>query len=184
MSIPERRLCPRCHQDLPAAAFYLRHGKLSSWCKDCARKVGREVHARIRARPKIAPQKKRCSACHQMRPGQDFTGNSSHLDGLSNECRPCASLSAKRTVRLLKKQVIGHYGGVCACCGETTIEFLCIDHVNGGGARHREKLGMNGGVQFYRWLRRNHFPTGYRVLCSNCNLSLGAYGYCPHKRSR
>jgi hypothetical protein len=30
-------------------------------------------------------------------------------------------------------------------------------------------------------LRQNSYPTGYRVLCHNCNFALGHYGYCPHK---
>jgi hypothetical protein len=29
-------------------------------------------------------------------------------------------------------------------------------------------------------LARNGFPDGYRVLCHNCNMALGQYGYCPH----
>jgi hypothetical protein len=69
----------------------------------------------------------------------------------------------------------------CCCCGEKHFEFLAIDHINGGGNKHRKQLGLkSGGASFYRWLIKNHFPAGYRVLCVNCNFSLGAYGYCPH----
>jgi hypothetical protein len=32
-----------------------------------------------------------------------------------------------------------------------------------------------------RWLRKNGFPKGFRVLCHNCNFAHGHYGYCPHK---
>src|SRR5579859_8227770 len=39
-----------------------------------------------------------------------------------------------------KKSVLDHYGWACACCGETVVAFLCIDHVNGGGNKHREEL--------------------------------------------
>lgn len=74
---------------------------------------------------------------------------------------------------------IEHYGGRCACCGEVHIEFLCIDHINGGGTKHREKIGK--GDMIYRWLIKNQFPEGFRVLCSNCNQSYGHYGYCPHR---
>src|SRR5205823_10761720 len=28
-----------------------------------------------------------------------------------------------------KAEAIEHYGKVCACCGESTYEFLCIDHI-------------------------------------------------------
>lgn len=70
------------------------------------------------------------------------------------------------------------YGTKCACCGETTIEFLTIDHIDGGGRKHRKEIGS----QFYRWLRNNYYPEGFRTLCYNCNCSIGAYGYCPHQR--
>lgn len=67
----------------------------------------------------------------------------------------------------------------CKCCGENRLQFLCIDHTNGGGSAHRKKE-FGGGGNINRWLIKNNFPEGFRVLCHNCNLSLGFYGYCPH----
>ena len=87
-----------------------------------------------------------------------------------------------------KMQVLRHYSvsaePFCFCCGEKNHEFLAIDHVNGGGNKHRAKLGFKcgGGSNFYSWLAKNNYPDGYRVLCHNCNFSLGLYGYCPHER--
>jgi hypothetical protein len=69
----------------------------------------------------------------------------------------------------------------CECCGESYIEFLTIDHIDGGGERHRKSIGRRAGYEFYIWLIKNGFPNGYRVLCLNCNTSIGLYGYCPHK---
>ncbi len=85
--------------------------------------------------------------------------------------------------REFRRKVIAHYGGKCACCGESNIEFLAIDHEAGGGEKHRKALGMRGGAAFYTWLKSQGFPSGYRVLCFNCNQSIGAYGYCPHEIS-
>ena len=79
----------------------------------------------------------------------------------------------------LRKECIQAYGGICECCGETTYEFLTIDHVQGGGRQERNHHG--GGSNLLRALRKNGFPPGYRVLCYNCNNSYGMYGYCPHK---
>ena len=81
----------------------------------------------------------------------------------------------------LRRECISAYGGKCQCCGETIYEFLSIDHINGGGRKHRIKLG--GGSNYLRDLRKNGFPSGYRVLCYNCNNSFGAYGYCPHHQN-
>lgn len=83
----------------------------------------------------------------------------------------------------LKGEVFEKYGGpVCACCGVTHIEFLSIDHSEGNGAAHRAEVNGDprNGKNLYVWLRKNNFPPGFRVLCMNCNFSLGHHGYCPH----
>ncbi len=93
--------------------------------------------------------------------------------------------------RLIKMETITAYGGRCSGvrttgqCTESDIDILeidhingllfidhisrlKIDHINGGGNRQREETGMRG-VNFYRSLRRDGWPVGYRVLCRNCN---------------
>jgi len=74
------------------------------------------------------------------------------------------------------------YGGLsCSCnhhgepCGPHPVEFLSIDHIGGDG----KKNGDKGGLPLCRKLRRLGYPTGYRVLCHNCNSALGFYGHCP-----
>lgn len=88
--------------------------------------------------------------------------------------------------RQTRIEVLTHYGGnppKCACCNEDILEFLSIDHVNGGGRQHRAKIFKtnSGSGAFYLWLKRQGFPEGYRILCYNCNCALGHYGYCPHR---
>ena len=94
----------------------------------------------------------------------------------------------KKNLLLLKLEIFNHYcqGKIkCQCpsgkCGENRFEFLSIDHIGGGGTKHRKEI--KGGEQFYRWIRRNGFPEGLRILCHNCNMSLGFYGYCPHQNA-
>lgn len=72
------------------------------------------------------------------------------------------------------------YGGKCACCSEWRYEFLSIDHIEGGGAKHRASLNPADRRDFPRYLRKLGYPQGYRVLCHNCNQSFGLYGYCAH----
>jgi len=89
---------------------------------------------------------------------------------------------SKRKDKEKRLEVLIHYGGdppKCACCGELHIEFLTIDHIHGGGTKHIKKLGIGG--KLHRWLAKNNFPSGYQILCMNCNFSLGCHGYCPHK---
>jgi hypothetical protein len=63
----------------------------------------------------------------------------------------------------LKKLVFDNYGYICVGCGETDFPVLTIDHINGGGNKHRKEVGS-----LYRWLIKNNFPEGFRVLCRNC----------------
>jgi hypothetical protein len=80
-----------------------------------------------------------------------------------------------------RKKAIAHYGGKCACCGETAFEFLTIDHIEGHGTQHRKEHGGDSATNFYLWLEKNNYPKGFQVLCWNCNCSKGVYGFCPHK---
>jgi len=84
----------------------------------------------------------------------------------------------------IRKMAIGHYGGKCACCGESTYEFLSIDHIDGGGNKHRKEINSKGGWAFATWLKKNDYPEGFQVLCHNCNMAKGCYSKCPHEEMR
>jgi len=80
----------------------------------------------------------------------------------------------------LRLQTLEAYGNKCACCGETQLAFLAIDHINGGGTKERK--ASNGGTQVFRRLRRENWPSGYQVLCHNCNMAKAFYEKCPHSK--
>jgi len=70
----------------------------------------------------------------------------------------------------------------CVCCGESTVEFLTLDHLR--SRREDDGIRVGGdrmGQQLYSWLIRTGFPPGFRVLCYNCNCARGTRGYCPHE---
>ena len=76
--------------------------------------------------------------------------------------------------------VLIYYGGnppKCSCCGESTYQFLSIDHIKGGGNKHRKAVKAQN---LYWWIIKNNFPEGFQILCHNCNLAKGFYGRCPH----
>jgi len=83
--------------------------------------------------------------------------------------------------RRRRQEALGHYGGRCSCCGVSEFEFLTFDHAEGGGGAHRDAIGTRGNG-FVSWLFANDFPSDIRVLCYNCNSSLGYWGYCPHQQ--
>lgn len=100
----------------------------------------------------------------------------------SDKIKAKTKVTSKERRKQLKEEVIREYGGVCVCCGDNHIEFMTIDHINGGGRQHRKEINCGGGWNFYAWLKKNLYPKDeYRLLCFNCNSALGAFGYCPHQ---
>jgi len=87
-------------------------------------------------------------------------------------------------------RVLTHYSNgtpKCACCGESIIDFLTIDHMRMDGAKHRREIAKGSteraaGQKTYMWLEKNKYPAGFQVLCYNCNCgSFKHKGVCPHK---
>ena len=82
------------------------------------------------------------------------------------------------------QKVLNHYGTECACCGEVEPLFLTVDHMLNDGNKHR-KEDPAGRTNIYRWLIRNGFPSGFQILCINCNQGRHRNGgMCPHKARR
>ena len=95
------------------------------------------------------------------------------------------SAQTKEKIKKVGQVIINHYSNgtmQCACCGEKQIKFLTIDHINGGGNKHRREINS---PNLYRWLIKNNFPQGFRVLCYNCNCGrVRNEGICPHQVER
>ena len=67
--------------------------------------------------------------------------------------------------------VIKHYSKgkfECICCGEKRYRTLTIDHINGGGNKHRKEIGKN----LPRWLIKSNFPDGFQIPVSYTHLTL------------
>lgn len=94
--------------------------------------------------------------------------------------------NSKKRREINKQKIFNYYGGtppVCACCGEKEIAFLSLDHINGGGIKHRKSIGSTSGAAMYSWAIRNDFPPMFQVLCMNCNFAKGSNGKCPHEKN-
>jgi hypothetical protein len=144
------QICPRCKSELPDDYRLFPGGRKRVYCKQCFADISRGYKSRNHDRLK-------------------------ELRRVYREKENAANVARRRKNRL---EAIEHYGGNCACCGEQRIEFLAIDHINGGGGEERRSINY---PDFSTWLRLRGWPDGYRVLCHNCNMSMGLYGYCPHK---
>ena len=79
----------------------------------------------------------------------------------------------------LKNQVYQMYGSACACCHETSMVFLTIDHLNNDGASDRKRLHRDR-TTIYRAAIKE--PNRFQILCRNCNWAKSR-GPCPHKET-
>ena len=143
---------------------------------------------------------KRCATCKQMKPLKEFHSFSrSKPDWYKSYCIPCereymiawdkknlhrSNASHKKTRDRLRDMVLNGYGHKCACCGESRMEFLAIDHKNNDGNHERRKMGTNYLIKTRRKIVRENFPDTYQLLCHNCNCAKGFFGYCPHEKER
>jgi hypothetical protein len=79
---------------------------------------------------------------------------------------------AKKRRRTQRELVLKHYSGnqlKCKICNyNEDSRALCIDHIDNNGSKHRKETG-GGGERTYNWLINNDYPSGFQVLCQNCN---------------
>lgn len=154
------KVCTKCGVEKPLGEFYKRSHSpdgLTPMCKSCVKITNQK------------PQYKNRQKLYQRR--------------RRSEEKKIIKLINNRCYQKLRDDIFNHYGRACTCCGENNIKFLCIDHINGGGNKHREKVGGSGS-KTYQWLRKNNYPKGFQVLCHNCNMAKGLYGECPHETER
>jgi len=141
------KFCSHCNIEKDISEFYIWDSKIFSWCKKCFSEYNRQRYADHKEQRK----EYRKSYYEQNR------------DSLNQKA------SKKRAGR--KAEIMTHYSGgtpKCARCGEDDLIVLCLDHINGGGRKHRQEV-CNKGVYFYNWVYNNGFPDGFQVLCCNCN---------------
>jgi hypothetical protein len=122
-----------------------------------------------------------CTSCKKELSIDNFNTRYEDKTKYKSWCKACHSVDTKERNRIYRLNALIKYGGnppKCKCCGESIIEFLAIDHIEGGGTKFRRKSTEMIGI----FLKRLNFPVGYRVLCHNCNQAIGYYGKCPHNK--
>ena len=183
------RHCSYCNRDLPRDAFYACHlARNEGPCKECVKARTARLYVKYKTEHicwdcgrKINSSHSRCYSC------MGIQRDKYHQNGDQNRQ---ASKDRKQRDKLAAFEAYG--GAVCKCCGETNLEFLSIDHINGDGAAHRKEMAKNSnsppssycGQHLSQWLRLNNYPPGFQVLCMNCNFAKGHFGQCPHQRQK
>jgi hypothetical protein len=120
-----------------------------------------------------------CSTHPELK-GERYKSNSACIACSKIRARPAkVKYMIKRKVQD-KEAVFHHYGNKCKKCGIGDPDVLTIDHTKQDGAEHRRQMGSLSSHQIYRWLVRNNFPKGFRILCANCNIKT----YKTHMRQK
>lgn len=124
-----------------------------------------------------------CSKCKKRKPVKSFSKYRHASDGLQCYCKDCCKKHRNKNRekdhernRKLRLEVLKAYGSKCTFCGEATVEYLQIDHINGNVERCPGGRRVTG-VSLYTRLRKLGYPKeNHRLLCSNCNFAREKYG--------
>lgn len=146
--------CRKCDVVLSEKNVYLKFYR-GNLCIECQRKQGREKTAKYRK--------------------ENY-----------QRYRELGRTASQKYYRKIKKVLFEGYDNKCSCCAESEPKFLSIDHVNNDGniergSRKNPKSGSYG-INLYKKIIEQNFPTRYQLLCMNCNFGKRMNnGICPHK---
>ena len=93
MSSDESKRCSTCHEALPLDAFAVRRASTDgrqNACRSCSAAYARRTRNRkLEAAPSVAPDRKWCRRCHQVKCRDAFSAHRSTYDRLQTYCREC-----------------------------------------------------------------------------------------------
>ena len=169
------KTCQKCREAKPTSEFSknkTKHDGLQTVCKDCWKIYYRTYIAKTEGK-KAWRQR---SMLTKIRRWQ----NATPLE--RNALMEKNKLQRRRRRLRLRDQILDAYGHACACCGETTREFLAIDHVNNDG--HKDRREDSSDIRRFQKIIADGFPDRFQLLCHNCHHAKTFYKYktCPCKR--
>lgn len=203
--------CKRCGRDVKSFPLnaHGKPSTMCVRCyKNTKKRNAKKVKATKALKASLPVGMKMCMGCQNPKELEEFKPNPGRRRALANgqlssQCFGCRERRAKERregrrdmtpeqyevhrigrrdySRKFRIKLLDAYGPYCRCCGETTVEFLEMHHVNEDGAEHRRQIGR-GPEALYRWAQRHGFPDTLAVTCANCHAAETYYGGCPHKK--
>lgn len=108
----------------------------------------------------------------KLRKQEYYENNKEHIQNktiIYQKSNPNKVKEYSKTARLnLKLGIFNHYCNndiKCNHCEESELCLLTVDHINGGGNKHKKEI-----KSLYSWIKRNNYPEGFQILCWNCQL--------------
>lgn len=110
-----------------------------------------------------------CSACLGKISGKPKDGCIESRHQQSYEKNAAATMKRRGAAQIeALVKYSGHTPPECVLCGFSNILALQLDHIDGDGAAFRKVNPHQTGKSLTLFLRKRNWPTGYRVLCANC----------------
>jgi len=161
------KICTKCGQELPLDQFgKFKQSKdgLAYKCKKCVA----DYQKRYREQPlvKAAEAARRRDNKHRWESSKPWYKR--QYQQLHN---PEIRESRRKKYHAERMEIIAHYSNgqeCCQGCGCSDVRVLTVDHIKNNGNEHRA-LDPSAN-KIYKWLLRNGLPTGFQILCWNCQF--------------
>ena len=125
---------------------------------------------RLKNKDRVNENYRRYMLKHPRDPAKRKITNTKWLNNNLEKAREIGSRIARR----YKEACVNMYSNGDACCTRCKIadmDVLCLDHIENDGSEHRRLLKASGEASsFYRYLSKHDYPSGFQVLCYNCNM--------------
>lgn len=179
---PLYKKCNSCNEDKPSAFFSkCKRAKdgLSYKCKTCVSKCKKKEYERNKnsylekAKLRYSNNKERIKEYarnrYNAKKEELIKKARGYYQKNKNLIRYKQNQYSKRMYSDLRIKAINILGSKCQICGFDDIRALQIDHVDGGGRKHR-KIYSNF-LKYYKLIIEDTLKNGgrYQLLCANCN---------------
>lgn len=160
------------------------HGKVEHYEWNGVRKNGYDLHI-VQCKPCAQAKKKNNKEKTRLvhKAWASKLRNKKRRNELALKNRETRLIKRNFRIAKVRLEVLSHYSNSeikCACCGDTHIKFMTLDHIFGEGNKHRREIKR---TNIWYWARKNKYPTIFQVLCHNCNYAK-SHGGCPHKNNK
>lgn len=177
MTMETTKKCSKCGETKAKSEFNKHKNKrdgLQTYCRLCQKSINlwlnvsphrKALHKLAGIRYRRTPRAKVLHNATNSRWLQSPQGRDSRA---RYRHRPEVVSAQARYYHKNRLSIVGLYGARCALCNCEHTNFLEIDHVCGGGKRHRDQCGSQHSM-FSAILAEGYRPDKYRVLYKACN---------------
>jgi hypothetical protein len=167
------RICFKCKLEKKHSEFtkdLSEKDGFSDFCKDCSKiyrfkqrqkNLDRE---RLRGRKSYYKNKTKNYLKHVEWRNKNLNKVSGYNNKWYHKNKDKVKESIRNRNKKLLEEIFDHYGHKCSIIKCGSLNNLRVDHI-GGCKKDKYLKGHN----LWRWLKKNNFPSGYRILCTRCN---------------